>query len=264
MAAHDEEKAALQTIPRAATPIAPSTTKTPTPTPTAAPTVSTLDEKAHGETKETKGEDGETSNGTTDDDDDEEEEDDDDNAPDAGPYEVVEIEQVDGAGLSAAEKGIAGIVDDDEARLDKNEVVHHQGGSRISATLSRIASNASSAVRRNNNNNNKAAAAAARLAASPVPLMDLDKGVVGWDSPDDPDYPLNFVPRRKWLVIVFLASMTLMTPFASSILAPGINFMDADFNNDNVTIGSLAVSIYLLCATPQRIQSVSCTCRTSC
>lgn len=234
MTAHDEEKAVLGT---ALTPPPTTSTNTAPSTTTAAPTISTLDEKPHSETKETKGEDGETSNGTTDDDDDDEED-----ARNADPYEVVEIEQVDGNGLSAAEKGVAGIVDDDEIREDKNEVVHHQGGGRISNTLSRIASNASSAVRRNNK-----AAAAARLAGSPIPLMDLDKGIIGWDSPDDPDYPLNFAPRRKWLVIIFLASMTLMTPFASSILAPGINYMDADFHNDNVTIGSLAVSIYLLC-----------------
>ncbi|KJR83439.1 MFS multidrug transporter [Sporothrix schenckii 1099-18] len=229
--AADEEKVALGPAPGASTP--PATTA-----PSTEPTIST-------QTKETNNEITDDNEDTTDEDDDNNGDDGDDTR-NVSPYEVVAIEQVDAAGLSAAEKGVAGIVDKDEARLDGNEVVHHPSGSRISATLSRIASNASSAVRSRMSNANRAAAAAARLAASPIPLMDLDKGIVGWDAPDDPHYPLNFAPRRKWLLIVFLACMTLMTPFASSILAPGIKYMDADFNNDDLTTGSLAVSIYLL------------------
>ncbi|EFX03664.1 major facilitator superfamily transporter multidrug resistance [Grosmannia clavigera kw1407] len=66
------------------------------------------------------------------------------------------------------------------------------------------------------------------------------------NSADDPALPLNFPSHKKWLIIFLLASMTFMTPFASSILAPSIGFMDSEFGNDSLTMGSLAVSIYLL------------------
>lgn len=243
----DDEKSAVEvaaastaspdSVPRGATDGVPATAST-----------SSMREK---ETKETKV-DGEISNDT------------DDASEDADPYNgVAGVDQTD-LGLSAAEKGITttkdidiGIDEDDEEEDNDNSrsaggsAVAHQG--RISATFSRIASNASSAVRRNHLQeheleqlNEQKEPKEQHLAVAPVPLSDLDKGIVGWDSPDDPAFPLNFSPRRRWLIIIFLASMTLMTPFASTILAPGINFMDADFGNDSVTLGSLAVSIYLL------------------
>lgn len=118
---------------------------------------------------------------------------------------------------------------------------HHHTGRHLSTALSRIASNASSAVRFHQQHREE------HLAASPVPLSDLDKGIVGWDGVDDPAKPLNFPSRKKWLIIFLLSAMTFMTPFASSILAPSIGFMDADFHKDSLTMGSLAVSIYLLC-----------------
>ncbi|CAK7227981.1 hypothetical protein SCUCBS95973_006728 [Sporothrix curviconia] len=243
MAIHDEEKAVVE--PAVATVAAAAATTTTTEEAQGSSTASTSSthaEKDHdGAKDETKADDAATAASHSIDD----ATDDDDDDPD--PYEVVEIEQVDDNGLSAAEKGVAGIVDDDEMARDHNEIAHHHannGGSRISATLSRIASNASSVVRRRQSRDAKKNKE--HLTGPPIPLTDLNTGIVGWDSPDDPAYPLNFKPRRKWLIIIFLASMTLMTPFASSVLAPGINFMDADFNNDNITIGSLAVSVYLL------------------
>jgi multidrug resistance protein len=58
--------------------------------------------------------------------------------------------------------------------------------------------------------------------------------------------PLNFSEKRKWTIIFFLSIITLMTPFASSILAPGILYLDIDFSNTSIILGSLPVSIYLL------------------
>lgn len=149
---------------------------------------------------------------------------------DADPYGVAETEQPHGD-LSHAERGEA------------DETHHHHHHGRVSDTLSRVASNASATVRRYRQAHSEPLE---HIALSPVPLMDLDKGIVGWDAPDDPALPFNFTPRRKWMNVTLLAMITLMTPFASSILAPGINFMDDDFHSDSVTIGSLAVCIYLL------------------
>ncbi|KAF6829416.1 major facilitator superfamily transporter [Colletotrichum plurivorum] len=78
------------------------------------------------------------------------------------------------------------------------------------------------------------------------PVSDLDNGVVGWDSQDDPAMPMNFDRRRKWIIIWFLAGITFMTPFASSILAPAIEYFNEDFGNPDLTLGTLPVSIYLL------------------
>jgi multidrug resistance protein len=84
------------------------------------------------------------------------------------------------------------------------------------------------------------------LARAPIPVSDLPKGIVGWENQEDPAMPLNFSERRKWTIIFFLSVITLMTPFASSILAPGIFYLDLDFNNSSIILGSLPVSIYLL------------------
>ncbi|EPE09936.1 major facilitator superfamily transporter multidrug resistance [Ophiostoma piceae UAMH 11346] len=152
---------------------------------------------------------------------------------DEGPYGVSEIEQTDD--LSSAEKGTA----DDGSRQEP----HHHGHNSLAATISRIASNASSTLRRRHLEHHKKLD---HIDPTKIPVSNLDLGIVGWESEADPAMPLNFSPRRKWTIITFLASMTLMTPFASSILAPGITMMDDEFHNDSLTLGSLAVSIYLL------------------
>ena len=59
----------------------------------------------------------------------------------------------------------------------------------------------------------------ARLAPAPLPLSDLDNGIVGWESQLDPEMPLNFADSRKWLLIALLAAITFISPFASSMFA---------------------------------------------
>jgi multidrug resistance protein len=78
------------------------------------------------------------------------------------------------------------------------------------------------------------------------PVTDLDNGVVGWEGQDDPEMPLNYTGRRKWMVVMLLSLITFMTPFASSILAPAITFIVKDFGIDSLTLGSMPVSIFLL------------------
>lgn len=79
-----------------------------------------------------------------------------------------------------------------------------------------------------------------------LPVTDLSEGVVGWEGQDDPEMPLNFPMWKKWLLVGLLAAITLLTPFASSILSPGISKLNAEFNNDIPIVGSMTVSIYLL------------------
>lgn len=85
-----------------------------------------------------------------------------------------------------------------------------------------------------------------RMPFQPLPTSNLDEGVVGWDGQDDPDMPYNFAQRKKWLIVGLLAAATLVTPFASSILSPGIAALDKDFGNENTTLGAMTVSIFLL------------------
>ncbi|KXH48589.1 major facilitator superfamily transporter [Colletotrichum nymphaeae SA-01] len=114
----------------------------------------------------------------------------------------------------------------------------HTGHSHTSAKsrLSRIASLASSRRKKEKE----------QLPPTIHPVSDLDNGLVGWDSQDDPAMPMNFPRRRKWIIIWFLAGITFMTPFASSILAPAIEYLNEDYGNADLTLGTLPVSIYLL------------------
>ncbi|KAH6668267.1 major facilitator superfamily domain-containing protein [Halenospora varia] len=86
----------------------------------------------------------------------------------------------------------------------------------------------------------------ARLAPPPLPLMDLDNDIVGWESQDDPEMPLNFPDNRKWMLILLLGSIAFISPLASSMFAPGVGFMDVDFDNTSVILSALTVSIFVL------------------
>lgn len=79
-----------------------------------------------------------------------------------------------------------------------------------------------------------------------IPVTDLEKGIVGWDSQHDPDMPLNFSRSRKWFITLLLSAITFMTPFASSILAPSLAALEKDYGTQDVTLGSMPVSIFLL------------------
>ncbi|KAI1175058.1 major facilitator superfamily domain-containing protein [Nemania sp. FL0916] len=80
----------------------------------------------------------------------------------------------------------------------------------------------------------------------PLPITDLDEDVVGWEDQDDPTMPFNFTPRQKWLWVGLLSAMTLLSPFASSILAPAIPTLDKELHNNSEIVGSMTVSIFLL------------------
>ncbi|CZR58586.1 related to multidrug resistant protein [Phialocephala subalpina] len=73
-----------------------------------------------------------------------------------------------------------------------------------------------------------------------------DSNTVHWDGPGDPGMALNWPARKKWTTILILATLTLLTPFASSMFAPSVSMVMQEFHSDNETIGTLVVSIYLL------------------
>ncbi|KAJ4183670.1 hypothetical protein NW755_009704 [Fusarium falciforme] len=77
-------------------------------------------------------------------------------------------------------------------------------------------------------------------------LMDLENGIVGWESDEDPEYPPNFTPTRKWFITGLLSTQAFMTPFASSIIAPAISYIAKDFGIPDITKSAMPVSIFLL------------------
>ncbi|KAI0415459.1 major facilitator superfamily transporter [Xylaria grammica] len=58
--------------------------------------------------------------------------------------------------------------------------------------------------------------------------------------------PLNFDPRRKWVVVTCLTLIALFSPLSSSILAPAVHAVRDEFGSADTTKASLPVSIFLL------------------
>lgn len=48
-----------------------------------------------------------------------------------------------------------------------------------------------------------------------------DPNIVDWDGPDDPENPMNWKTGKKGLMVGILSLLTLVTPLASSMFAPG-------------------------------------------
>lgn len=70
--------------------------------------------------------------------------------------------------------------------------------------------------------------------------------LVDWDGPDDPEKPINWPKKKKWTNLVLIATLTLLTPFGSTMFAPGVPQMMNTFHSDSVDLASFAVSIYIL------------------
>ncbi|PNY27631.1 transporter [Tolypocladium capitatum] len=73
-----------------------------------------------------------------------------------------------------------------------------------------------------------------------------DADVVDWDGPDDPANPLNWSFSKKTVAVGIVSAITFISPLASSILAPGIPHVMADFNSTNEELASFIVSVYLV------------------
>lgn len=57
--------------------------------------------------------------------------------------------------------------------------------------------------------------------------------------------PWKFPPSKKWLLIGLLAFLESITPLASSMFAPALLHMQADFNKASVILGPMVVTIFL-------------------
>lgn len=93
---------------------------------------------------------------------------------------------------------------------------------------------------------------AAIASAAPVPLIQVathdpnDPNIVDWESPDDPARPLNWPSWKKWKNVFVISSLTLLTPFASSMFAPAVPDVMAEFKSTNVNLAAFVVSVYVM------------------
>ncbi|KAI1747785.1 synaptic vesicle transporter [Xylaria castorea] len=64
--------------------------------------------------------------------------------------------------------------------------------------------------------------------------------------PADEDDPKSWPLSRKWLIMSIVTWLCLVSPLASSILAPATSLIDAEFHNDSATLSTFLVSFFIL------------------
>ena len=57
-----------------------------------------------------------------------------------------------------------------------------------------------------------------------------DPNLVEWDGPNDPENPMNFSRRRKWIITVSMSLMTMWVTFATSIFSTANTVTAKEFN----------------------------------
>ncbi|KAL7620550.1 hypothetical protein AAE478_009545 [Parahypoxylon ruwenzoriense] len=73
-----------------------------------------------------------------------------------------------------------------------------------------------------------------------------DTNIVWWNGPDDPENPYNWPTWRKVLNCGLISAMTFISPLASSIFAPGVPQVMAEFQSTSLEIAAFVVSVYVL------------------
>jgi multidrug resistance protein len=73
-----------------------------------------------------------------------------------------------------------------------------------------------------------------------------DPNAVFWDGPDDPENPKNWTDRKKWTNVFLLSVLTIVTALGTSMFAPGIPQIMAEFHSTSSTTATFMVSIYIL------------------
>ncbi|KAI9934840.1 hypothetical protein ASPWEDRAFT_175566 [Aspergillus wentii DTO 134E9] len=76
--------------------------------------------------------------------------------------------------------------------------------------------------------------------------QDEGETIVHWDSPSDPQNPMNWADVRKWLTIGLISVSSFNVSMVSTIFAPGVPQVLKEFGTDNSALSSLVVSIYVM------------------
>jgi len=70
--------------------------------------------------------------------------------------------------------------------------------------------------------------------------------VVDWNDSLDIRRPINWTVKKKWTNCSIISALTFLTPLASSMAAPAVPLIMANFKSTNSTLASFIVSIYIL------------------
>ena len=73
-----------------------------------------------------------------------------------------------------------------------------------------------------------------------------DPNLVTWDGPDDPANPKNWTTKRKWMATLVVSSFTFISPVSSSMVAPALSAIAAEFKITNAAQEELVLSIFVL------------------
>ncbi|RDW87742.1 hypothetical protein BP5796_03436 [Coleophoma crateriformis] len=78
--------------------------------------------------------------------------------------------------------------------------------------------------------------------------MGYDEFEVWWEKPEDqdPENPMNWPDRRKWMNILAMSGITFLVPLASSMFAPAIPEVLLAFKTTSTTFATFVVSIFVL------------------
>ncbi|KAI9847237.1 MAG: hypothetical protein M1838_000973 [Thelocarpon superellum] len=82
------------------------------------------------------------------------------------------------------------------------------------------------------------------LDEAPEPAADAN--IVGWNGEDDPHNPMNWSATARWGHVAIISGITFVTPLASSMFAPGVPELMAEFHSDSQTLAGFVVSVYIL------------------
>ena len=76
-------------------------------------------------------------------------------------------------------------------------------------------------------------------------MTDINK--VSWEGPDDPENPKNWSFKRKWAATIVVSSFTFISPVSSSMVAPALSTIAAEFGITNEVESQLVLSIFVSC-----------------
>ena len=72
-----------------------------------------------------------------------------------------------------------------------------------------------------------------------------DTNQVSWDGPEDPENPKNWSFKRKWAATIVVSSFTFISPVSSSMVAPALSTIAAEFNITNEVESQLVLSVFV-------------------
>ena len=67
-----------------------------------------------------------------------------------------------------------------------------------------------------------------------------------WTGPDDPENPKNWTNGRKWAATVTVSLFTFISPVSSSMVAPALTSLAADFNITEEIVSEICLSVFVL------------------